>query len=213
MTQQEPENTSLPDPPERWVHLHGDAPFRYAFLRVRRGDVAEDLVQETFLAGARRVIREHGSLEACFAAGISSEHKTILPAMQAFAGELASAGGGSCGHLLPNVASGSACKRLNLMLRWLVRCDEVDPGGWRAVPPAMLIVPLDTHIHRIALALGATQRKAPGMPAALDITAAFRRIAPADPTRYDFALTRLGIRRDMSLPAFLEACADMQKAM
>ena len=53
MAHQEPENTLLPDPPERWVYLHGDALFRYAFLRVRRRDVAEDLVQETFLAGLR----------------------------------------------------------------------------------------------------------------------------------------------------------------
>ena len=179
--------------------------FRYRF--------ATSANMTAMLAGARRVIQEHGSLEACFAAGLRPEHTTVLPAMRAFAGGLASAGGGRCGHLLPNVASGSACKRLNLMLRWLVRCDDVDPGGWRAVPPAMLIVPLDTHIHRIALALGATQRKAAGMPAALDVTAAFRRIAPADPTRYDFALTRLGIRSDMSLPAFLETCADTQKAM
>ena len=157
------------------------------------------------LSGARRLIRARGSLAASFAAGLRPGDSTVLPAMRAFAAELSC--GNGCGHLVPDVAAGSACKRLNLMLRWLVRRDQVDPGGWQAVPAAMLIVPLDTHMHRIGLALAATDRKTADMRTALELTAAFRRIAPADPTRYDFALTRLGIRREMSLQAFLERCA------
>ena len=69
---------------------------------------------------------------------------------------------------------------------------------------AKLVVPLDTHMHRIALALGITRRKAADMRTALEVTAAFRRISPDDPVRYDFALTRLGIRSEMDLPAFLD---------
>ena len=159
------------------------------------------------LAGAGRLIRRHGSLGACFAAGAAPDDQTVLPALRAFAAELDAAAGGGCGHLLPDPRRQSACKRLNLMLRWLVRRDRVDPGGWDAVSASSLIVPLDTHIHRIGLGLGATRRRSAGMRTALEITAAFRGIAPEDPVRYDFALTRLGIRGEMDLPAFLERAA------
>jgi uncharacterized protein (TIGR02757 family) len=97
--------------------------------------------------------------------------------------------------LLPSPGRGSACKRLNLFLRWMVRSDEVDTGVWQGVAASKLIVPLDTHMHRIAGQMGLTQRKQPDMRTALEITDRFRSIAPMDPVRYDFALTRLGIRQ------------------
>jgi uncharacterized protein (TIGR02757 family) len=75
----------------------------------------------------------------------------------------------------------------------MVRRDEVDPGGWDDVPASKLIVPLDTHMHRISLQLGLTKRKQANLKAACEITAAFRSIEPEDPVRYDFSLTRLGI--------------------
>jgi len=164
------------------------------------------------LLGARRVIRESGSLGACFGGGVKSEDETVLPAMQAFVGRITEAAEGDCGHLLPDPARGSACKRLNLMLRWLVRSDEVDPGGWASVGPERLIVPLDTHMHKIALRLGMTGRKSADGHTALEVTKAFRQIAPGDPVRYDFALTRLGIRHDMDISAFLDNCTAGGKA-
>ncbi len=96
---------------------------------------------------------------------------------------------------------GSAAKRINLFLRWMVRRDQVDPGGWEGVSPSKLVVPLDTHMHGISLTLGLTRRKQADMRTALEITEAFRTIAPEDPVRYDFALTRPGIRggRDVEL--------------
>jgi len=156
------------------------------------------------LVGAGRLLGRHGSLEGCFRLGLGDEDETVLPALQAFAARLAGAAGAPCGHLLADPARGSACKRLNLMLRWLVRRDRVDPGGWEAISAARLIVPLDTHMHRISLALGATARKSADARAAAEVTRAFRGICPDDPVRYDFALTRLGIRDDMELTAFLD---------
>ena len=153
------------------------------------------------LLGVKRVIDRHGSLGSCFIAGMGQGDETVLPALSAFVRELN--GDGRCGHLLPDPARGSACKRMNLFLRWMVRADEVDPGGWEAVQAAKLIVPLDTHMHRIALTLGATRRNAADMRTAMEITDAFRRISPDDPVRYDFALTRLGIRSEMNLSALL----------
>jgi uncharacterized protein (TIGR02757 family) len=88
----------------------------------------------------------------------------------------------------------------------MVRRDEVDPGGWDAVPASMLIVPLDVHMHRIALVLGATRRKGADIRTAVEITDAFRAVSPDDPVRYDFALTRFGIRPDMDLGDFLREC-------
>lgn len=160
------------------------------------------------LLGAKRLMRQFGSLKACFNQGLSPADETILPALRQFVSRIAEAAGGECGHLLPDPACRSACKRLNLMLRWLVRRDDVDPGGWTCVGSEKLIVPLDTHMHKISLALGMTARRSADMRTALEVTAAFREISPGDPARYDFALTRLGIRDDRELPAFLARCAN-----
>ena len=111
--------------------------------------------------------------------------------------------GGSLPFLLPFPEKGSACKRLNLFLRWMVRKDRVDPGGWDGVPASKLIVPLDTHMYGITRGLGFTERKSADLRTAIEATAAFRKIAPRDPVRYDFALTRPGIRRDPEAGALL----------
>jgi uncharacterized protein (TIGR02757 family) len=138
---------------------------------------------------------------------LNPKSETVLEALEAFVARLARTAPGDCGHLLPDPARRSACKRLNLMLRWLVRSDEVDPGGWEDVGPEKLIIPLDTHMHRIGLMAGATSRKSADMTAALEVTAAFRRLEPGDPVKYDFALTRLGIRDDMDVEELTELAA------
>ena len=154
------------------------------------------------LIGIARARRRHGSVEACFKAGMNS-HEDLQAALSAFVTELSAATGGRLPHLLPSPANGSACKRLNLFLRWMVRRDNVDPGGWDDVPASMLIVPLDTHMHRIGRELGFTSRAQANWRAAEEVTAAFKRVAPADPVRYDFALTRLGIHSDADVGEFL----------
>ena len=155
------------------------------------------------LTCVQRVLRRYGSLGECFASGLDPRHENVVPALEAFVDTLT---GGRRSYLLPSPSRGSACKRLNLYLRWMVREDAVDPGGWDRAPRSKLVVPLDTHMHRIGLALRATARKQANLKAALDITAAFRRIAPSDPVRYDFALTRLGILPEGDLDAFLRKC-------
>jgi len=159
------------------------------------------------LLGTRAMLEQHGALGTCFAQFVRPEHDTVLPALTAWTETLRLGGGKSDNCLLPSPAKGSACKRLNLFLRWMVRCDAVDPGGWSEVPASKLIIPLDTHMYRIALRLGFTARKQADMKTALEITERFRRLAPEDPVRYDFALTRLGIRDDTDMEAFLARCA------
>ncbi|AOY58617.1 conserved uncharacterized protein, DUF2400 [Desulfococcus multivorans] len=152
------------------------------------------------LMGVKAMIRHDGSLRQSFMKHFNASDPSVAPALDGFCRELCAMG--DPGHLVPLPGRGSACKRINLFLRWMVRTDDVDPGGWAGIPPSSLIVPLDVHMHRIALHLGLTQRKSCSMATALEVTAGFARYAPADPVRYDFALTRLGIRDDLSITDF-----------
>lgn len=156
------------------------------------------------LIGTRSVIREYGSLYNCFFSGYSDRDDTVLNGLSFLVNELEKKYNGQKNSLLALPGKGSACKRWNLYLRWMVRKDQVDPGGWAGISPSRLIIPLDTHMHRICRLMGLTERKNADMKTALDITDAFKKIEPKDPVRYDFALTRLGIRDDADLDAFLD---------
>lgn len=145
------------------------------------------------LTGVKRALGDHGSLEELFAAGADARDETVLPALARFVGELRSYAGSVLPSLLPSPSDGSACKRLNLFLRWMVRRDAVDPGPWTSVPAAKLVVPLDTHMFRMSRALGLTARRQADLKSALEITRGFRAIRPDDPVRYDFSLTRLAL--------------------
>lgn len=91
---------------------------------------------------------------------------------------------------------GSACKRMAMFLRWMVRRDSIDLGLWSWMSPADLVIPADTHVARIAYYLrlrGGTEAQAANWKMAREITEGLKRINPADPVAYDFALARLGI--------------------
>ena len=112
-------------------------------------------------------------------------------------------------HLLPHPDRGSACKRLNLFLRWMVRGpDGVDFGLWREVPAGELVVPLDTHVHRIGRFIGLTRRKDLSWKTAEDVTRRLRQLDAEDPVRYDFALSHLGISGTCASRKDLRRCAD-----
>ncbi len=96
-------------------------------------------------------------------------------------------------QLLPSPRTGSACKRMNLFLRWMVRNRDIDFGIWDRIPPSQLIIPLDTHIARISLCLGLTGRKSPDWKMAGEISESLKKIDPEDPLKYDFALCHHGI--------------------
>jgi len=149
----------------------------------------------SMLGGARAALREHGSLRELFYAKLDSKDADVAPSAARFSRYIFEKGGGFRACLLPSPESGSACKRLNLFLRWMVRRDAIDPGGWGEVPRAMLITPLDTHMYRISRRLGLTERLSTDLKTAREITGGFRKISPDDPVKYDFALTRLGILR------------------
>ena len=177
---------------------------RMAFASFKhRFTTGEDVALTLF--GAKLVVGRFGSVEACFRAGAERDVAAVLPALSFLVDELNRGFKGCRNTLLPSPRAGSACKRLFLYLRWMVRRDEVDPGGWADIPPCRLIIPLDTHMHRICRALGFTKRRQADLRTAIEVTAVFRAIAPCDPVRYDFALTRLGIRNDLDSAGILRS--------
>jgi uncharacterized protein (TIGR02757 family) len=219
----------LTDRPARYLEAATSARLQRDLADCRHRFLSgEDLA--AMLWGVRRVQKKWGTLGACFAektkevdtthqsrlaskpwhvkeetTAAEEEAETVVPALGAWVEEI-TGGGVACGRLMCHPAAGSACKRLNLYLRWMVRRDDVDPGGWTGISPARLIIPLDVHMHRLGRALGLTQSRYANLRTALEITAGFRRLAPEDPVRYDFALTRLGIRTDTDEGEFLTRC-------
>jgi uncharacterized protein (TIGR02757 family) len=157
----------------------------------------------SMLIRARVMIEAYGSLQECFLKSFNKDDETVLPALAAFIRQFNGDVSESKNSLLPSPDKGSACKRLNLFLRWMVREDRVDPGGWKGIQASKLIIPLDTHMYRICSSLNMTCRKPADMATAMEITEYFRRISPEDPVRYDFAITRLGIRDDAEPELFL----------
>jgi len=116
---------------------------------------------------------------------------TTIPAILSFAEKLNVFSKEKCNSLIPSCSGNSAFKRLNLYLRWMVRRDNVDPGGWVNIPASRLIIPLDTHMYRISVKLGLTRRRQADIKTALEITEALKNIDIDDPVKYDFALTRI----------------------
>ncbi len=148
------------------------------------------------LSGIGRVLKRYDSMQACFLTHRRPEENSLVTALGGLAEEITAGAEKDPGHLMPLPARGSACKRLHLFLRWMVRNDAVDPGGWDQVSPSELIVPLDTHMHRMGRLCGFTRRNTGDLRTALEITDGFRRFCPEDPVRYDFALTRVGMGGD-----------------
>jgi uncharacterized protein (TIGR02757 family) len=158
-----------------------------------------------------------GSIEAFFAAGHDPRAEDVEGALDAFstralALDLKAVYGrvprrpGVC-YFFPRPSAGSACKRLNLFLRWMVRHDALDLGVWTQVSPAALVVPLDTHVIRVGRCLGLTRYTSPGWRMARDITASLRRLDPDDPVKYDYAMCHLGM---MNACGFNRAQRDSQ---
>lgn len=150
------------------------------------------------------VIRKYGSLGALFRECYEERDEDIGPSLARFVDVILSREDGeesgragkvtkSLRYLLTSPDDGSACKRMNLFLRWMVRRTPPDLGIWDFVDPAKLVVPLDTHVHRIATFLGLNRRKSADWKAARAVTDRLARFNPADPVLYDFAICRLGI--------------------
>ena len=146
-----------------------------------------------FLSNIGKVLKKYGSLNECFLNSFKQE-KDIIPSLLHFIKELRLGDYTCYNSLLPIPSGKCAYKRMNLYLRWMIRKDNIDCGCWQGILPKNLVIPLDIHMHRISALYGFTQRKQADIKTALEVTEAFKKYAPDDPVKYDFALTRLGIQ-------------------
>lgn len=152
----------------------------------------------------QRMLKESGSVEAFFLEGDDPSSPDVAPGLESFSRraletDLQPAYGRrvskrmGVGYFFPRPSAGSACKRLNLFLRWMVRRDAIDLGVWTGVSPSRLIVPLDTHVIRLGRCLQLTRRVSPGWRMASDVTSALRTVDTLDPVRFDFSLCHVGM--------------------
>jgi uncharacterized protein (TIGR02757 family) len=173
----------------RCFRLDRDAPAFAGF--VHRWTRARELVH--VLLALQRMLLEAGSVERWFARGCRATDADVTDAIESFGRRALDGGLEAAAYFFPRPSRGSACKRMNLFLRWMVRHDAVDPGGWTLVRPAQLIVPLDTHVIRVGQCLGLTRYRGTGWRMAREITESLRAIDPDDPVKYDFALCHVGM--------------------
>ena len=171
-----------------------------------RFTTAKDI--NNLLKNISEILTEFSSIENFFDECLRNSDKNIFSALDKFSLRLSENKEDGAFSLVTAPKDGSACKRLFLYLKWLVRRDEVDPGGWKVLKPADLIVPTDTHMHNIAGKLGFTKRKQADLKTAIEITEGFREICPEDPAKYDFVLTRFGIRAGLDVDELSELFPD-----
>lgn len=135
------------------------------------------------------LLRRHGGLEPAFVRRLSPA-EDVGAAIQGFSEAVLSCSPETPARLAKHLArpsTGSACKRLCMYLRWMVRGGPVDFGLWTHIRPAQLVLPLDVHSGRQARALGLLSRAQNDWRAAIELTERCRALDPADPARYDFA--------------------------
>jgi uncharacterized protein (TIGR02757 family) len=175
------------------------------------------------IAILRGMLDRSGSIERFFGEGYEAGAPDVGAALDSFStralslapksgratlsGSPRSKGSPGVCYFFPRPSAGSACKRLNLFLRWMVRRDALDLGVWTSVPPSALVVPLDTHVIRVGRCLGLTRYISPGWAMAREITDALRALDARDPVKYDFALCHLGM---MNACGFNRAQKDSQ---
>jgi len=182
----------VPSPYEYLVNFDpAEGKRRFAGFAHRFHKTPELVALLTCIAAA---IHSHGSLGELFRACYRDADDDIGPSLTRFVDALiANRRTKALDYLLTSPANHSACKRMNLFLRWMVRRTPPDLGLWDFVDPAKLVMPVDTHIHRIATFLGLNNRKSPDWKAARALTDRLATFDRTDPVRYDFAICRLGI--------------------
>jgi len=182
----------LPSPYEYLVNFdRAEAWRRFAGFTHRFHKTPELIDLLTCIAAA---IRDHGTLGELFRVCYRDGDDDIAPSLTRFVDALiGNRRTKALDYLLTSPANHSACKRMNLFLRWMVRRTPPDLGIWDFVDPAKLVMPVDTHIHRIATFLGLNNRKSADWKAARALTDRLAKFDRADPVRYDFAICRLGI--------------------
>lgn len=156
-----------------------------------------------FTRNLSAALARHGTVENLFADHLPEDADGAGPAIQGFSTTILTMSPKTPERLRKHLArpeAGSACKRLAMYLRWMVRPGPVDLDIWTRIAPDQLLLPLDVHSGRQARALGLIPRKSNDWKAVQHLTAVCRRLCPDDPARYDFAFFGAGAH-DVSLDA------------
>lgn len=148
-----------------------------------------------FCKSLRSILKEHSSLEAVFAEGFNNGSCDAASGLENFrACMLKEPHRPRQTKHISNPAANSACKRLNMYLRWMVRNDRqgVDFGIWKSISPSKLSIPLDVHTGNTSRELGILKRRTNDWKAVKELDVVLRSLDPVDPVKYDFALFGLG---------------------
>ena len=194
----------------RFLEISNNQPFK--FIRgfvprksasskfIHRFYSSKDILQLFMLL--HLVYIEFGSLKKLFLTGYNPKDKILKNAITNFNKYFLERAQRKFGKLsrgivfmFPLPEKGSACKRMNLFLRWMVRKDELDFGLWKEIPTSKLVIPVDTHIARICRQLKLTRRKNVSWKMAEEITTNLKKFNPDDPVKYDFAICHIGMRK------------------
>jgi uncharacterized protein (TIGR02757 family) len=186
---------------EKMFALMGKSPFDYVMSDawkklgdrcVHRTFFEKDL--KYFCRGFRYCYKKYGTLEKLFARPFPAAFSGgIWDSITLFRNEMAKGSGGLYTKHIAGPLAGSACKRINLALRWLVRSGPVDLGIWKSIRPGSLFIPLDLHVGRVARSLGLLSRKSNDRKAVTELTEKLRLFCPEDPVKYDLALFSMGV--------------------
>ncbi len=185
----------MDDAPYQFVTQHQDEDLKKLLGFCHRTFCDTDLLY--FVHWLHWFYQDHDSLEDAFlSAGRDATQRERLMHFHALFFSLPDAPARTRKHVATPLRK-SACKRVNMYLRWLVRRDQqgVDFGLWTRLSPADLICPIDVHVERQARALGLLTRKLVDWEAAEELTANLRLLDPADPVKYDFALFGAGVEK------------------
>ena len=153
----------------------------------------------TYMRALKNIYKIYGGLETVFTEGFHKE-ETIFSAIKYFRSLFFEIHHEHrCEKHLSDVTRGSAAKRINMFLRWMVRQDKngVDFGIWKDIPISSLLIPLDVHSGRQSRRLGLLTRKQNDWKAVVELTNNLRQYDPADPIKYDFALFGMGVFNDV----------------
>ncbi len=150
-----------------------------------------------FIEYLKTYYQQYGSLENAFTIGLKSSHENVEIGLINFRRQfftLPFAPDRTKKHIATPERN-SACKRINMFLRWMVRDDDngVDFGLWKVIKPSQLVCPCDLHVDRVARKLGLIKRKQTDWQTATELTNNLKQLDPNDPVKYDFALFGLGI--------------------
>lgn len=181
--------------PHDFCLQHTDSDLKKLLSFIHRTFNATDLLY--FVSFFKEHYSRHASLQTAFSQWMQKEDEDVENALNGFYNYFF-----SLPHVPPRTlkhiacpAKKSACKRINMFLRWMVRKDKagVDFGIWNEIAPSRLVIPLDLHVARVATHFKLLNRTGSDWQAAKELTKILRSFDPKDPCKYDFALFGLGV--------------------